>query len=458
MTELIDTCGAMRKEPKVDEGNDGGTHVRADPNKRRSTDEATSEDFPFKKTKLNSDGNSARRAKRWGNKNRKGCGRGDVSNNDAPNNVKNVNANGHKRRRGSKNKKRRHFAQKQLKPISTNASPGAIVNLPSNKPNGNAFPMNDLNVNGQSKSNSSQKSIRNTKNNLTNNAPFNSTQFLMNDHENDALQYLDSALGVRRKDANSAASSIRERPIRRINRARDSSFSLDSDEDFYYSSPEDEEDFVNQEFIKEYDNVRTNRLVDMPKAELIQEYLLMENRVDSLEKRLNLFQNNSNIDTPPDTSPENETNNLNSDAAERIRKFQRQIGRLESENERLRQVMREQGSIPYGTSAVETNYEALMEGTPSDDDSVSSCSTCNTSASSSSSSSSSSRSSSPIENEVDSILETNDSTSVISSIDVLGNIAQKEQLIEMEGDDDKENAEVECSEQVSENLVSSTGP
>merc|ERR1712179_31933 len=99
------------------------------------------------------------------------------------------------------------------------------------------------------------------------------------------------------------ASSIRERPIRRINRARDSSFSLDSDEDFYYSSPEDEEDFVNQEFIKEYDNCRTDRLVDMSKADLIQEYLVMENRVDSLEKKLNLFRNKTNLDTPPDTSP-----------------------------------------------------------------------------------------------------------------------------------------------------------
>ena len=182
MTELIDTCGAMKKEPKVEEGNDGGAHVRADPNKRRSTDEVTSEDFQFKKTKLNSDGNSARRAKRWGNKNRKGGGRGEMGNNDASNKVNNINANGHKRRRGSKNKKRRHFAQKQLKPISANTSPGA-------KPNGNAFPINDLNVNGQSKPNSGQKSIRHAKNNLTNNAPFNSTQFLMNDHENDALQY-----------------------------------------------------------------------------------------------------------------------------------------------------------------------------------------------------------------------------------------------------------------------------
>ena len=278
----------------------------------------------------------------------------------------------------------------------------------------------------------------------------------MNDHENDALEYLDSALGVRRKKVSSAASSIREIPIRKINRARDSSFSLDSDEDFYYSSPEDEEDFVNQEFIKEYDNVRTNRLVDMPKSELIQEYLLMENRVDSLEKRLNVFQNNTNLDTPPDTSPENDTNDLNADVAERIQRFQRQIGRLESENQRLRQIMREQGSIPYGTTAEETNYEALMEGTPSDDDSVSSCSTCNSSQSSSSSSSS--RCSSPMKNEVDSILESSNSLPVPSSNYVEGNVSLTEPAIDMEGDDDKENNEVECSEHVSENLVSSTGP
>ena len=260
---------------------------------------------------------------------------------------------------------------------------------------------------------------------------------------------------MRRKKVSSAASSIREIPIRKINRARDSSFSLDSDEDFYYSSPEDEEDFVNQEFIKEYDNVRTNRLVDMPKSELIQEYLLMENRVDSLEKRLNVFQNNTNLDTPPDTSPENDTNDLNADVAERIQRFQRQIGRLESENQRLRQIMREQGSIPYGTTAEETNYEALMEGTPSDDDSVSSCSTCNSSQSSSSSSSS--RCSSPMKNEVDSILESSNSLPVPSSNYVEGNVSLTEPAIDMEGDDDKENAEVECSEHVSENLVSSTG-
>jgi protein HEXIM1/2 len=50
-----------------------------------------------------------------------------------------------------------------------------------------------------------------------------------------------------------------------VSRARESSFSLDSDEDYYYSSPEDEEEFVNKEFIKDYNMVRTDRLVDMTK-------------------------------------------------------------------------------------------------------------------------------------------------------------------------------------------------
>ena len=451
MTEQIDTCGAM-KEPKAEEGNDGGAHVRGDPIKRRSTEEAISQKFKIKKTKLNPDENLVKRTKRWGKRNRKGCGRGDANNKDVSKVANNIKLNGHKRRRGSKNKNRRHFAQNQFKLNGTPASPGAIVSVPSSISNATSFPMNDLTG---MKSIKGDKSSKYNKYNLTNNAPFNSTQFLMNDHENDTLDYLDSALGVRRKEPNSAASSIRERPIRKINRARDSSFSLDSDEDFYYSSPEDEEDFVNQEFIKEYDNVRTNRLVDMPKAELIQEYLLMENRVDSLEKRLSLFQNNTSLDTPPDTSPENETRDFNADVAERIQRFQRQIGRLESENQRLRQIMREQGSISYGTNTKDNSYEALMEGTPSDNDSVSSCSTCNSSESSSSSSSS--RCSSPTGNENENVLEPDNVQPVISSNTIEGNIAQTEQPLEME-DDDKENAEVECSEQVSENLVSSTGP
>ena len=41
------------------------------------------------------------------------------------------------------------------------------------------------------------------------------------------------------------------------------------------------------DYIKEYNSQRRCRLTDMSKAELIQEYLQMEQRVDSLSARLN---------------------------------------------------------------------------------------------------------------------------------------------------------------------------
>ena len=79
---------------------------------------------------------------------------------------------------------------------------------------------------------------------------------------------------------------------RKATRPRESSFSLDSDDDYYYSSPEDEEEFVCQEFIKEYNSVRTRSLVDMSKADLIKEYLQMEQRVDNLERRVDRHRGN----------------------------------------------------------------------------------------------------------------------------------------------------------------------
>merc|ERR1739836_294409 len=89
-------------------------------------------------------------------------------------------------------------------------------------------------------------------------------------------------------DSESDTDYTMERPVRRITRARESSFSIDSDDDYYYSSPEDEEEFLNREFIKDYDNVRNDRLVDMTKTDLINEYLQMEQKIEALEKRLSL--------------------------------------------------------------------------------------------------------------------------------------------------------------------------
>ena len=112
----------------------------------------------------------------------------------------------------------------------------------------------------------------------------------MSDHVGSETVDLDTALGPPASRAPSertetAASAAVAK--RKGTRARESSFSLESDEDYYYSSPEDEEDFVCQEFIKEYNSQRRCRLTDMSKAELIQEYLQMEQRVDSLSARLN---------------------------------------------------------------------------------------------------------------------------------------------------------------------------
>ena len=83
----------------------------------------------------------------------------------------------------------------------------------------------------------------------------------MSDHPSEAVKHLNSTLNVKQKaseavveangeESNSLDSSLLERPVRRITRARESSFSIDSDEDYYYSSPEDEEEFLNREFIK----------------------------------------------------------------------------------------------------------------------------------------------------------------------------------------------------------------
>ena len=43
---------------------------------------------------------------------------------------------------------------------------------------------------------------------------------------------------------------------------------------------------MSREFIKDYDNLRNDRLIDMSKSELINEYLQMEERIEALEKRL----------------------------------------------------------------------------------------------------------------------------------------------------------------------------
>lgn len=68
-------------------------------------------------------------------------------------------------------------------------------------------------------------------------------------------------------------------------RTRDSSFSVDSEENYFFSLPEDEEEYLTKEFSSVYEDAQCERLSNMSKNELIQEYLLLEAKYDNLIKR-----------------------------------------------------------------------------------------------------------------------------------------------------------------------------
>lgn len=97
-------------------------------------------------------------------------------------------------------------------------------------------------------------------------APFNNNQFLMEIHKPEPENNFHV---VRTPSA----------------RTRDSSFSVDSEENYFYSLPEDEEEYLTKEFSSVYEDAQSERLSSMSKDEIIQEYLLLEAKYDNLVKR-----------------------------------------------------------------------------------------------------------------------------------------------------------------------------
>lgn len=142
-------------------------------------------------------------------------------------------------------------------------------------------------------------------------APHNSNQFLLEDHGN--IEELDQKL-----KCNDQAS---------VSRTRDSSFSVDTidseGEEEFYSSPDDEKEFLIKDFDDQYETLHAERLYSMSKNELIQEYLSLEAKVEQLTNRL---MNNRNNDSNSSEIPVNIKLDLQSE-----------VERLTLENERLRQ-------------------------------------------------------------------------------------------------------------------------
>lgn len=87
--------------------------------------------------------------------------------------------------------------------------------------------------------------------------PYNTNKFLMEEHMPDTGRLTPSG------------------------RHRDSSFSVDSDENIY-----NEEEFLSKEFSSVYEDARSERLESMTKQQLIQEFLQMEANFDKLSKTM----------------------------------------------------------------------------------------------------------------------------------------------------------------------------
>jgi protein HEXIM1/2 len=105
--------------------------------------------------------------------------------------------------------------------------------------------------------------------------PYNTNKFLMEDHVPPYVSHHSGPLAIPPKG------------VREAVRTRDSSFSIDSEENYFYSLPEDEEEFLTKEFSNVYEDARSERLEAMTKAQLIQEFLQMEATVEQLTRRIN---------------------------------------------------------------------------------------------------------------------------------------------------------------------------
>lgn len=135
------------------------------------------------------------------------------------------------------------------------------------------------------------------------------SRFLIEDHGN--IEELDERL----RNVDQVSDST-------ITRTRDSSFSVDSDGEFY-STPDDEEEYLIKDFDDQYERLQAERLQAMSKTDLIQEYLTLENKVEMLTKRLRL--KSGGFDT------DDSGGNMSSED------YQLTIERLTSENEALRE-------------------------------------------------------------------------------------------------------------------------
>ncbi|XP_053613536.1 uncharacterized protein Hexim [Plodia interpunctella] len=179
-------------------------------------------------------------------------------------------------------------------------------------------------------------------------------------------------------------------------RTRDSSFSVDSEENYFFSLPEDEEEYLTKEFSSVYEDAQSERLSNMSKNELIQEYLLLEAKYDTLVKRTerskpkNLDNERDMIANDKDTSAtdrdsmitERDTSGTSvvsslaeeqslSDIMQRLKEQEEQIIQLKLTNEKLQL---ENDHLRHRSQASSSEDSESDSSSSSDSCSTSSCS------------------------------------------------------------------------------------
>ena len=185
-------------------------------------------------------------------------------------------------------------------------------------------------------------------------APYNTTQFLMNDHSD--LPDLDQKLS---EAVSSEIPATFQKPSA-PSRTRDSSFSVDSDEDYFYSSPEDEEEFLTKEFSSAYEDLHAERLGTLSKSELIQEYLQLEAKVDLLTKRLR----GKNFHQTEERDIESKSSSsTDSESAKELKICQQRIDDLTQQNEQLRQENESLRAQRHGSPVSSVDSESDSDST-----------------------------------------------------------------------------------------------
>lgn len=179
-------------------------------------------------------------------------------------------------------------------------------------------------------------------------APYNTNQFLMADHNN--IENLDDKLAV---------------PKVERTRVRDSSFtSADSDEDPFYSSPEDEDEFLTKDFDDTYQSMCAEKLGSLPKGQLTKIILELEAKVETLTKSAKA---NSALDQVSNML-KRVNGGDNPGLQIEIRDIMRENDRLRVENEQLKHFIREHAVTSSSTSS--SADSASDSSSSSDEDTI----------------------------------------------------------------------------------------